>query len=141
MQRRCVTPVSPSLSSLHPIVRRHAVLFSPRLHTSPRRHLFQLAQIRGKATCCFLSHNLVTATIATRRSQATLHTNDCDRSVHACVSMHERSRRQFAGGWQYKCSYVSVSVRVCFSRLHACTRVHVGGATDGKRGTVERGNE
>lgn len=35
-----------------------------------------------------------------------------------------------------------VRARACvFSRLHACTRVHVGGEMDRKRGTVERGNE
>lgn len=41
-----------------------------------------------KKLAAFLSHNLVTATIATCRSQATLHTNDCERGVSACVSIH-----------------------------------------------------
>lgn len=43
-----------------------------------------------KKLAAFLSHNPVTATIATCRSQATLHTNDFEGRVSACVSIHDK---------------------------------------------------
>lgn len=81
---------------------------------------FTLAQIRSKATCCFSSHNLVTATIATHRSQPL-----CIQMIVTEVYMHvwvciDKSWCQFASGWHYKFSCVLLRGCVC-----VCARAHV----------------
>lgn len=86
--------------------------------TSPHWHLFKLAQIRGKATCYFLSHNLVTATIATHRSQPLciqmIVTEVC---MYVWVCMRKAGASLLVGGN----TNVVISVFVC---LLACTHAY-----------------